>query len=336
MNYISKDKPQFKANLHCHTNLSDGVLTPVQVAEAYRQYGYSVLAITDHEAPYDHTDLTGPDFLILTGYEAYIRPSRTCVYDPFAPEIHMNLLAKEPHNTTIIGYDPLFCKYMSTELAETRKKAANAGPRRYDHEYIQTFIDTAVENGYLVTYNHPCWSMEGEDMVLDLGGLFSLEIFNTNSMNTNGYEHNISLYDKFLRRGKFIGCHGADDNHNKRPFDDLLSDSFGSWTMILAEELTYPAVIEALEKGNFYASTGPEIRELTFEGKHVHLECSPAQRIIMHITPKLTKNVYHSDGSPVTEADFEIPEKADFVYFSVLEANGKAAYTRAFRREELV
>ena len=98
MQFISPDLPQFKANLHSHSNLSDGSLSPEAMAQAYKEQGYSVLAITDHEAPYDHTDLSTPDFLMLTGYEAYIRPSANCQLDIYGPEIHLNLLAKEPHN----------------------------------------------------------------------------------------------------------------------------------------------------------------------------------------------------------------------------------------------
>ena len=94
MRYIPPDTPQYKANLHSHSNLSDGSLTPEAMAEAYQAKGYSVLAITDHEAPYDHSRLSTPDFLMLTGYEAYIRPSADCQLDPYGPEIHLNLLAK--------------------------------------------------------------------------------------------------------------------------------------------------------------------------------------------------------------------------------------------------
>ena len=93
--YITPQAKQYRANLHSHSTLSDGRLTPEQLVEAYREAGYSILAITDHEAPYDHTALSTPDFLLLTGYEAYIRPSRTAAFDPFRPEIHLNLLAKE-------------------------------------------------------------------------------------------------------------------------------------------------------------------------------------------------------------------------------------------------
>lgn len=332
MKYIEREKKVFKANLHCHTVLSDGELTPEQAVEAYKKQGYSILAITDHEATYDHSLLSTKDFLLLTGYEAHIRTSVEC--DRFNPEIHINLLAKEPHNTTLVAYDPYFGEWMPKEIADTRKKAGNIGPRKYDRQYINQFIQEAKNAGYLVTYNHPCWSMEAEEDILSYEGIFSLEVFNTGSMLVNGYEHNMALYDKFLRCGKMIYCHGADDNHNRRPFDDIGCDSFGAWTMILAKELTYEAVIEALEKGDFYASTGPEIYELTMEGGHVHLECSPARKIMMHMSPKKTIAVYNPNGSSVTVADFEVPEGIKYIYFSVITEQGKSAYTRGFLPEE--
>ncbi len=74
--FISKDKKQFKANLHCHSTASDGKLTPEELKYAYKKEGYSILAITDHCYPHPHNELTDSDFLLLTGYEAYIRPDK--------------------------------------------------------------------------------------------------------------------------------------------------------------------------------------------------------------------------------------------------------------------
>ena len=278
--------PQYKANLHSHSTLSDGRLTPEELAGAYRKKGYSVLAITDHEATYDHSDLSTPDFLLLTGYEAYIRPSKTCAYDFYAPEIHLNLFAKDPHNTTFICYDPYYCKYMPHEIAETRRNAGPTGTRQYSVEYINQFIRIAKENGYIVSYNHPCWSMEAESDILSYEGIFSLEVYNTGATMDNGIESNMSLFDKLNRKGKTIYCHGADDNHNKHPFDDVLNDSFKAWTMIIADKLTYESVIEALETGKFYASTGPTIHKITIKNRRIDVKCSPARRILFHISPK--------------------------------------------------
>lgn len=334
MEFISKKQRQYKANLHCHSTYSDGKMGPTQLVQAYKEHGYSVLAITDHESTYDHTAYTTDDFVVLTGYEAYIRPSSTCVFDYYAPEIHLNLFAKDPHNLSIIAYDPPYCKYMPRELAESRPQASGIGPRKYSVEYINAFIDLARKAGYLVAYNHPNWSMESDENILNYEGIFSLEIFNTQAMIENQNEYNLALYDKLLRNGKLMFCHGADDNHNKVPMDSIQNDSFKSWTMIMAKDCTYESVIHALEHGDFYASTGPEIYELKFEKGHVHLECSPAQVIHMQLSPKKSLRVFNHDGSPVTAADFEIPQSAPYVYFSVISPDGTSAHTRAFRREE--
>ncbi|MTI94661.1 MAG: hypothetical protein FH749_04110 [Firmicutes bacterium] len=40
---------QHRANFHAHTVLSDGVLSPRQVIDAYHQRGYKILALTDHD-----------------------------------------------------------------------------------------------------------------------------------------------------------------------------------------------------------------------------------------------------------------------------------------------
>ena len=78
-----------------------------------------------------------------------------------------------------------------------------------------------------------------------------------------------------------------------------------------------------------------ETTELTFDGSHVRIGCSPAQRIVVHGSPKLGKSFYNPDGSPITHAELDLPPIGEYVYFSVYTADGKAAHTRAFRRAEL-
>ena len=104
--------------------------------------------------------------------------------------------------------------------------------------------------------------------------------------------------------------------------------------MILAPELTYSAIIEALENGRFYASTGPTIHSLEIHDSRAKLEFSDAVRVIMHASPKYCKNVWKPDGSEFNCAEFEIPDFVPYVYFTVLDKYGKKAYTHAIRREE--
>ena len=105
--------------------------------------------------------------------------------------------------------------------------------------------------------------------------------------------------------------------------------------MVMAKDLTYPSVIEALEKGDFYSSMGPVITELTFDGTNVHIEAEPTKQITMFVGGKKTYYVVGSKEEPVTSADFEIPEKAPYVRFSVYDFEGRYADTRAFHRDEL-
>jgi len=336
MELIKKGAMQYKANLHCHSNKSDGKLSPERLKEIYKDHGYSILSITDHEYPYDHSALSDEDFLMLTGYEAYIRPSENCVYDIYQEEIHINLFAKEPHNTAYVNFTDLYCKYVKDEdVRRSFRKVGSSEPRKYTVQYINSFVEAARENGYLCAYNHPTWSLERDEQIVKYRGFFSMEMCNWGAHVASENEYNARLYDRLLREGVRIYCHSADDNHNYHPIDSPKSDSFGGFAMVMAKDLSYPSVIEALESGNFYSSMGPEIKELTVDGAKVHMECSPARKIIMHYGSKKTQ-YFASFEDDLTSADFTIPEDAPYVRFTVIDKNGRAADTRGYFMDEIL
>jgi hypothetical protein len=99
--------------------------------------------------------------------------------------------------------------------------------------------------------------------------------------------------------------------------------------MIGAEKLEYRTITKALEDGNFYASSGPEIHELWYEDGKVHVRCSPASLIRMHCGTRTIKRLRAGD-EPVTEAVFEV--EPDEVYFriNVTGVDGTHADSRAY------
>lgn len=334
--YIKKNQPQYKANLHCHSTVSDGKLTPAELKAAYRDHGYSILAITDHEVTCDHTAMTEDDFLMLTGYEAYIRINKEGKYDVYKPEVHINLFAKDPHNVGIVNFNDPYCKYVKDPAArEALCKVGSQEQREYTVEYVNKFVRDAKDNGYICAHNHAVWSLESDEYLLNYEGFFSMEMCNYSSYILNRMEYNGALYDKLLRQGKRLFCHSADDNHNGAPFGHPACDSFGGFTMVLAKDLTYPSVIEALEQGNFYSSMGPKILELTFDGNKVHIETEPVRQITMFTGAKKTYFAIGTEEEPVTSADFEISEKAPYVRFDAVDFHGRHANTRGFFRDEL-
>ena len=336
MELIKKNTLQYKANLHCHSTLSDGKLTPLELKEAYKKEGYSVLCITDHEYPYDHSAMTEKDFLMLTGYEAYIRKFENAVGEVFTPEIHLNLIAKEPDNLAYVCWNDSYCKYeKDTVKRASFNKVGSQETRRYDVDYINKFVKTANENGYLCTYNHPTWSLEEWTQIEQYEGFLSMEMCNYSSYLLNGLEYNADLYDYLSRKGKRIYCHSADDNHNGRPFGNPSCDSFGGFAMIMAEKLDYPSIISALENGDFYSSMGPIIHSLKIENGKISIECSDAKQITVHLGGRNTLRAYGSKEAPVTEAEFTLSGEYKYIRISVEDFEGKRADTRAFFPDEI-
>ena len=335
MYLISPLKKQYKANLHCHSVFSDGKKTPQELKEMYKEHGYSILAITDHETPKSHSYLSDDEFIAITGYETYVRTNPDAIHDAYDKEIHINLFAREPENEAIVCYNPKYCKYITDEQKEQLTKVGSQRTREYSVEYINELIKTAKENGYIAAYNHPWWSMEDEADVLAYEGFFSMEMCNNGSYLSSRLEYNAALYDKMLLKGKRIACHSADDNHNRAEFDAPECDSFGGFAMIMPESFTYGSVIEAMEKGEMYSSMGPVFKEISIEGNKIHIECSQVQQIMVFTGSKSPKRKHAPQGEAITSADFEIDERAKFVRVSVADQYGRFADTRGFFRDEL-
>ena len=60
----------YKADLHCHTTVSDGRLTPLEIKELYMSEGYSIVAYTDHREYVWHKELDRFD-LSMSAPEGY-------------------------------------------------------------------------------------------------------------------------------------------------------------------------------------------------------------------------------------------------------------------------
>ena len=105
--------------------------------------------------------------------------------------------------------------------------------------------------------------------------------------------------------------------------------------MIMPESFTYDGVIAAMERGDMYASMGPVIHEVSVDGNHLCVRCSPAAHIYMYDGGKNPKRIHAVDGGMLTQAEFEIGERARYIRISVRDAQGRWADTRGYSREEI-
>jgi hypothetical protein len=98
-----------------------------------------------------------------------------------------------------------------------------------------------------------------------------------------------NAFDDILRSGKKVRCIAADDMHS-------LKHGFGGWVCINADQLEYKTVMDALKKGDFYASTGPQIFSLVQENDVVKIRTSPCRQIAI-ITAGRRSGVKRAENS---------------------------------------
>ena len=304
----------YKANLHCHTVLSDGERTPEEIKEMYQKRGYSVVAYTDHRRYEWHEHLMDTAFIPLAAYEVNIDGETPPSGDKSRRKTyHINLYDENP-------------------CAGQEEKRASILPehRDADIKYINEYLKHMREMGFFACYNHPYWSMQTIEDYRDLTEVWAMEIYNHGCELDGMYGYNPQSYDEMLRTGNQLFCVATDDNHNPAPPEDPFSDSFGGFTMIKARELTYPAVGEALLKGNFYASMGPEIRELFVEKDRLVVRTSPVEKIFVVTEGRRCHRKMAGPGETLTEAVFELTGTEGYVRVDARDSRGLHANSNAY------
>lgn len=340
---LPKDGQFYKANLHCHTNFSDGRKTPAEVKEIYQKLGYSIVAYTDHDILIPHDELNDERFLALHGFEIELSDYRPEVTSTMRKTCHICLIALEPENLVqpcwhrTLYQRHYFYGNAKDHVEQIRFDESEPDfERDFSPECVNACMKTAREKGFFVTYNHPTWSMEHWGDYMQYEGMHAFEIMNGGCIAEGWEDYNPRVYDDLLRGGKKLFCIGADDNHNARPEDDRHWDSGVAFTVIKAESLDYRTVTKALEAGNFYASEGPEILELYCENGEVSVKCSAADRVLCTYGCRRAKVKYAYGDAAVTEARFPIYEDADYLRITVVDAHGNHACTNAYFVKDLM
>ena len=109
----------------------------------------------------------------------------------------------------------------------------------------------------------------------------------------------------------------------------IKNDNPGKHTVIDADKLEYETVMIALEDGDFYASTGPEIYDFYVANGKVVIDCSPVAMVRLQSDAHPTKIRCDADGN-MTHAEFKLGTWAGpykYVRMSVIDKDGNTAWT---------
>lgn len=327
----------YKAGMHTHTQVSDGKFTPEETKRAYMDKGYSIVAFTDHEVFVPHNELTDERFVALNAVEVSIGESHN---GPSSTRkcYHLNLYAKDPSKTACAVLSPRYVKLERMQAYLTDEAKQYDYVRHYSVKKVNEMIEKANGDGFLVCYNHPVWSVQDYEDYVGLEGLWGLEVYNYSCV-VYGFYETEQPYVDLLRKNKTVFPVAADDTHSE-------VDYAGGWLMVHAEHLDYTSVTDALARGEFYASAGPEIREFSIDGNTVHVSCSEAVNVIV-ATERRTVFHKYSEDAPLTDVTLDLTKYFEetknasylpwrpFLRLVVVDRSGRAAYTRPYYLDEL-
>lgn len=166
----------YRANLHTHTTKSDGKMTLEQIAGQYREAGYDILAITDHEKTSDVASLCTPDYLLISGMETHPAWKDGMAY-------HIVCL------NVPVGFD------LSKEATP------------------QDRIRRVREAGGVTLIAHPYWCGMALNQIDDMQGTSGMEIYNNSC---GEYTNTSVYWDMALNAGRHIpSVVAVDDEHGK-------------------------------------------------------------------------------------------------------------------------
>lgn len=226
-----------KGNTHAHTDRSDGDAPLEDLAGWYQARGYDFLVITDHNLVTDVSGWNRRDntLLLLPGCEVSV----WCEGKP----IHVNslgsaMLPRRPTADTIAAM-------------------------------LQGSVDAVRAAGGIPQINHPNFRWAFTDAQMrDVTNWCLLEVFNSSTDSNNfgggGWSGVEEMWDRLLGAGRRIWAAATDDAHHLRgEWQEDRSPPGGAWIVVRADEKSAGAILGAIERGDFHASTEVVLEDIT-------------------------------------------------------------------------
>lgn len=296
-----------KGNVHSHTTQTDGLCPPDQQIRDYCAQGYDFFSITDHNMVVNSKAFAGDaDIVLIPGWERDVR--------------HHEKNTKCIH---VVGLFPLEAGLFSEDPDFQPRKERKYGVCEISNQQL---VDEMVAEGQFTVLAHPHWSRMTPDEVLDLKGYHAIEVFNTGCERLMHAGRADLYWDLLLESGRKVWGIACDDTHGKT----AKSDRFGGWIMVRAEERTAPSILEAMQKGEYYLSQGPEIQDWGREGNVIYFRCSPCKEIHVTTYPTRGCSFYAEEGQTLTEIAYSLKGGEKYIRIECIDESGNTAWTNPY------
>lgn len=192
---------------------------------------------------------------------------------------------------------------------------------------LQATLDYIAARSRFAFIAHPYWTTLTLRDLLGVTSHLGLEVFNFTCQAGIGRGDSGPHWDDLLVRGQRLLGFAVDDTHMH------YWDALGGWIMLKATSTDPETIISAIMAGNFYASSGPTIEDVSFGPDTVTVRCSPCQAV--HVVCPIpgcgaTTRLLARDGGPYTEVTLPRSTAWRPIRIECVDERGRKAWTNPF------
>lgn len=320
----------WRGNLHTHTVWSDGDDFPENVAKWYKENGYDFLAFTDHnillegekwrrfhresDALVKYLDQFGEDWVVTRPVEEEdhvdvrlrgLSEFRDMFEEPGKFQLIMGNEITNHHSVHLLAHDQM--KLIPTVEGTPFERA------RMIQDVVDLVDEYRASSGRNVhaILAHPNWQWAiTAEMMLAVDNLRFFEVYNGHpGVNNTGDDFRAGterMWDIVLANrladggGRVLHGVATDDSHNYH--GGWVGPGRG-WVMVRSSELTTAAILDALDAGDFYGSTGVTLADVRREGDTLHIVIE-AEEGVEYVTEYIgTRRGFDPESTPTLDAD---------------------------------
>lgn len=320
----------YRGNLHTHSLWSDGDEYLEMIAVWYKEREYDFLCFTDHnvlankerwsdiaknkgkQTAYDKLKARFPDWV-----EDREVDGRTEVRLRRFDEVNAKLA--EPGKFLLIQGEEITDRFKNLpvhmNVSNLRELIPPLGGESV-YDVMQNNTNALVaqrertKQPMLIHLNHPNfgYGVTAEDLMRVRGENF-FEVYNGHpGVKNSGDKQHASterIWDIILTKRiaeldlpMMYGL-ATDDGHNYHKIPSRASEPGRGWVMVLADALKPASLIDAMEKGRFYASSGVNLAKVTSSSQGLHVEAKSASDVAYTIEFIGTRKGYDRSSAPV-------------------------------------
>ena len=322
----------YRGNMHTHSHWSDGDDYLESIAAWYQQAGYQFLVFTDHnvladreqwvviaktkgrQAAFDKLQLQFPDWVeertVEDRHEVRLRRFEEVAQRFNAPEKYLLIQGEEVSDR----FEKFPLHFNVSNLKEVITPRGGDSVSRVIQNNVDAAIAQRERTGQpmIIHLNHPNfgYAVTAEDLLRIIGEKF-FEIYNGHPGVHNSGDHQHAgcepIWDivltKRLAELKLPVMYGlaVDDGHDYHKIPSRAAEPGRGWVMVLAKELSAGSLIEALEAGQFYSSSGVKLSRVESSEAGLLVEVDAVAGETYTIEFIGTRRGYDPEGQPVLD-----------------------------------